>query len=180
MGYEVHGVEISKKAAEEAKKILDDVIVGDIEEIELPYPEGYFDVIICADVLEHLFDPKSVLIKLRYYLNDEGILVTSIPNIANWKMRLELLQGRFEYTQTGILDSGHIRFFTYYTARRMLEETGFRITKVEYTSNWWDLPRLLRTGIYAVRKILPFKFNSPHSINLFGYQVIFTTKKGGE
>ncbi|NJE12847.1 class I SAM-dependent methyltransferase [Thermococcus sp. LS2] len=181
MGHKVYGVEISEKAGLEAKKLLDDVIIGDIEEIDLPYPERYFDVIICADVLEHLFNPKDVIIKLKRYLKHDGYLIASIPNVANWKIRFDLLKGKFEYSEVGPLDFGHIRFFTYYTAKRMFEEAGYKIEMVDFNINIADFPRVLRLTIWAINKI---KLTSKlwqrltrRYINFFGYQMIFVAAK---
>jgi SAM-dependent methyltransferase len=132
-GNKVIGLEISEKAAEEAKRDLDEVIIGNIEEIDLPFSEKYFDVIICADVLEHLFDPKNILIKLRKYLKDDGEMLVVIPNIAYWAIRLQMLLGKFEYEEQGILDNGHIRLYTYKTAKELVGEAGLNIIKTEFT-----------------------------------------------
>ena len=79
-----------------------------------------------GDTLEHLADPVAVLRRLRPALADDGALVVSIPNVANWAMRLGLLAGRFRYTERGILDRTHLRFYTARTVREMLAEAGFR------------------------------------------------------
>jgi len=132
-GNTVFGVEISKHSAEQAKQVLDGVVVGDVEEIDLPYADDYFDVIICADVLEHLFDPVKVLIKLKKMLKRDGKLIAVIPNIAYWQIRLNLLFGRFEYKESGILDEGHIRLYTYQTSRKLFSKAGLDIVKVDST-----------------------------------------------
>ena len=136
------GIELSEIAAKEAEKYLDEVIIGNIEEIDLPYPTGYFDVIICSNILEHLFDPKNTLIKLKRYLNKDGVLLVILPNVAHYTVRLALLRGKWEYQDTGILDVGHIRFFTKKSAVRMFKEAGYSIEKI--------LPSSIK---------LPFPFN---------------------
>jgi len=137
----VCGIEISVTAAEEAKKVLDEVVVGNVEEITLPWPRDYFDIIVCSDILEHLFDPKSTLIKLREYLKPEGKLLVVVPNVAYYAVRLMLLRGKWEYQSHGILDYGHIRWFTKETARKLLMESGFPIVDV---IPWIILPLPLR------------------------------------
>lgn len=132
-GNSVVGIEISSTSARQARLVLDDVIVGDIEEIEIPYGDGYFDVIICADVLEHLFDPVKALAKLKRVLKADGELIAVLPNVAYWQIRLGLLFGRFEYRESGILDEGHIRFYNYRSSRELLEKAGFGIAKVAST-----------------------------------------------
>lgn len=132
-GNTVYGVEISKYSAEQAKQVLDGVVVGDIEEIDLPYADGYFDFIICADILEHLFNPINVLTKLKKVLKRDGKLIAVIPNIAYWKIRINLLFGGFEYKESGILDEGHVRFYTYNTSRKLFSKAGLDIVKVDST-----------------------------------------------
>ena len=180
-GHQVYGVEISEKAGKEAEKVLNGVIIGDIEEIDLPFPENYFDIIICADVLEHLFNPKEVLIKLKKYLKNDGYLIASIPNIANWKIRLELLKGKFEYKNIGLLDFGHIRFFTYYTAKKMFEETGYKIEYIDFNINLNDFPSVFKWVIRAILKnkstMQIWKKITRKFINFFGYQIIFVVSK---
>jgi len=171
-GNKIFGVEISEKGKEEASKIFDEVILGNIEEIDLPYPEDYFDLIICADILEHLFDPKNVIMKLKKYLKDNGNLIVSLPNIANWWVRKELFFGRFEYQTIGLLDSGHIRFFTYESAKKMFKECGYKIGK-------FDLNVTLPPPLPMISRIFKFipLFCKRNFFRLFGFQFLFILKK---
>ena len=131
---EVVGVEISPKAGKKAKKYCKEVIIGDVESVELlPEYIDYFDYIIFADILEHLKNPLKVLKRYKKYLKDEGCVVISLPNITNWRMRLKILFGNFEYKDTGILDSGHLRFFTEKSAKKMLSNAGYEIIKFDLT-----------------------------------------------
>ncbi len=109
---EVWGVEISSYGANEARKVLDTVIEGDIEAIQLPVKEGYFNCIVCADVLEHLHDPWATVGKLKKFLKPEGTMVASIPNIGFHRIVRGLIKGKWQYTDAGILDRTHLRFFT--------------------------------------------------------------------
>lgn len=121
------GIEINKKLADLAKPNYEQLIISDIEDlVDLPFSEGYFDVIVFADILEHLIHPENVLYGLKKYLSDSGYIIISIPNVANWQVRLNLLLGRFEY-KPGIVDGGHLRFFTLRTIRKMLERCGYRV-----------------------------------------------------
>lgn len=129
---EVVGIEKNEDAARYAKDFCDRVIVGDVERIDLPFPPSYFDLIIYADVLEHLFDPWSLLRRHRVVLREGGFIVVSIPNIRYYKVLKRLiLQGRWDYKDRGILDFTHIRFFTYKTAIELIENAGFEIQKVK-------------------------------------------------
>ena len=125
----VCGIEISEIAAEMAKKSLDKVIVGNIEEIELPYPEKYFDIIICSDVIEHLFEPKKFLKKIKAYLRTEGIMLVVMPNVVHYTIRLAVLKGKWNYQSHGILDYGHLRFFTKDTAIKIFKDSGYSVEK---------------------------------------------------
>jgi methionine biosynthesis protein MetW len=86
-----------------------------------------FDVVIAMDVLEHLSNPKNLLIRLHKYMTSSSRLIVTGPNVAYWHMRWELLCGRWNYTEAGIMDETHLRWFTRATWRKLLEESGFVI-----------------------------------------------------
>lgn len=130
---EVVGVELTSEAAAIARKKLDRVLQGDIEQIDLPYPPGYFDYILCGDVLEHLRDPWGLLARLKTYLRDGGRVVSSIPNIRNWRVLTSLVfRGRWDYTASGILDSTHVRFFTKRNMVEMFRNAGYAVEEVTH------------------------------------------------
>lgn len=116
-------------------KILDKFICGDAEqEIDrLPFDEGFFDVVICADVLEHLIDPWVFVKKLHRYIKNGGLLIASIPNIREIKILYQLVvKGDFRYTDTGILDKSHLRFFCKRNAAALFEQAGFSLERVVF------------------------------------------------
>lgn len=124
----VTGIEIDKEAAEVAGKYCEKIIVGDIENSDiLTQIKDKFDVIILGDVLEHLVNPDVLLKKIKYFLTDKTIILVSVPNIAYWRIRLGLLFGRFSYTEKGILDRSHLRFFSRKTAEKMMSDAGYII-----------------------------------------------------
>ena len=126
-GNKVSGVELDPVAAEAARPLLDRLVVGDIEQLDLvdEFGAGAFDVVIFADVLEHLRDPVEVLRRARPLLAEGGYAVLSIPNVAHGSVRLALLRGRFEYRPVGLLDDTHLRFFTRDSFEQLIVDAGF-------------------------------------------------------
>ena len=129
---EIVGIEQDRGAYEEARKRLDKVFLGDVQDIDLPYKDGHFDCIIYGDVLEHLVDPWSVLKKHRRFLKDDGIVIASVPNIRHYRIISRLLQNRWDYEERGILDYTHLRFFTLKSLKEMFFESGYEIEKLIY------------------------------------------------
>ncbi|TDA64545.1 MAG: class I SAM-dependent methyltransferase [Clostridia bacterium] len=123
----VAGIEITPENAAIARTQMDEVWCGSVE-AELPFQVGQFDLIICADVLEHLVDPWAALRKLRRLLSSSGYVVASIPNIRYLPVLFELLvKGRFRYVPAGVLDRTHLRFFTRLEIINLFEVAGFEI-----------------------------------------------------
>ena len=127
----VAGIELNANAATAAKNVLDDVVHGDIEKIDLPYRDSSFDCILFADVLEHLIDPLSTLIKVRRLLKKGGSVVASIPNVQFHGVIHQLIEGNWTYEKEGILDETHLRFFTYKEIEKIFSQAGYSIQKVE-------------------------------------------------
>lgn len=113
-GCTVVGIELDAAMAAQAAQFCERVIVGSLDtmDLEMELGEDRFDVIVAADVLEHLQDPLRALQSLRAFLKPDGYFVVSLPNIAHASVRLALLDGRFQYQDLGLLDRTHLRFFT--------------------------------------------------------------------
>jgi 2-polyprenyl-3-methyl-5-hydroxy-6-metoxy-1,4-benzoquinol methylase len=129
---EVIGIERDEKSYNQALKNLRKVFLADVEKFHLPYPDGYFDCIVYADLLEHLVDPYNLLADHRKYLNDKGCVIASIPNIRYYKAILRLaLGGVWDYMDSGILDKTHLRFFTLINIKELFTNAGFEIIEIE-------------------------------------------------
>lgn len=128
---EMTGIELDIYAADKAKKVLNKVIVGDTEAIELPFPKEYFDCIIYGDVLEHLIDPWGTLVKHKAFLKSGGSVIASIPNIAHYRIIKMLGKKEWNYDNAGIIDKTHLRFFTIKSIKKMFDEADFKILKIE-------------------------------------------------
>lgn len=127
----VAGVELDDAAARKAARVLDKIIVGNIEQIDLPFKSGQFDAILLGDVLEHLVDPWYQVGRLTKYLSLDGIIVASLPNVRNWRVILPLLiLGKWEYEDYGIMDKTHLRFFTRKEIVSLFEGNGLVIRKI--------------------------------------------------
>ena len=129
---EAWAVEINEEAARKAKKILDKVINSDAAKSLDNIPENYFDCIILFDILEHLLDPSALLCALKNKLSDKGVIIASIPNIRYYRTFIDLvIHGNWDYKDHGILDSTHLRFFTYKSILKMLKTLDFKILTLE-------------------------------------------------
>jgi SAM-dependent methyltransferase len=126
-GCTVVGVELDPEAADHAREVAEEVIVGDLDQPEIlaTLTPGQFDVILAGDVLEHLRDPMTPLRASRPLLKPGGELVVSIPNVAHADLRLRLLDGDFPYQPYGLLDTTHLRFFTWQTLKDLLYAAGY-------------------------------------------------------
>jgi 2-polyprenyl-3-methyl-5-hydroxy-6-metoxy-1,4-benzoquinol methylase len=133
-GARVTGIEIVPASIARAREILDEVLSVDIdsdEAIRAALGEQRFDLILFADVLEHTPDPLAVLSRLLPYLEEDGHVILSLPNVAAWPVRLGLLAGRFDYQPSGILDDTHLRFFTRKSAVELAEQAGLEVLRIE-------------------------------------------------
>ncbi len=138
------GVELFADAANRARLVFDDVVVGDVETLELPFAPHDFDLILGLDVLEHLKDPWHVVRKLHGLLRPGGAIVVSLPNIAHYSVSFPLLlRGRWNYATEGLLDQTHLRFFVQRTAAELMTSSGLvidkrdRVVRLPHWMNIW-------------------------------------------
>lgn len=158
---EVIGVEIGIDEARAAEKILDRVILGDVESFEVLSQMkklGTFDVIYASALIEHLKDPWKALFEWKKLLTKNGVLIITTSNIVHWSQRLKVMQGKFEYQKYGILDNTHLRFFTTQTFRELVKDSGYQIKDFYIDPVGGGYPKISLLG----SKFLP---------NLFAYQM---------
>lgn len=129
----VDGVEYDPTRAAAAERWYRDLRVGDLESMILAdhFSKNGYDVIVCADVLEHLRSPGFLLGQFQQMLADGGRVLMSVPNVAYAGVISSLLLGEFAYDATGILDSTHVRFFTRKSLLRTLREHGLHVSNLK-------------------------------------------------
>lgn len=159
----VAGIEQDPGRSANARKLLDEVYAQDVQDPDkMPFKEGSFDVIVFADILEHLCRPDEIVSQFRRFLKAGGFIVVSVPNICRIDMRLKMLFGRFEYDEGGIADKTHLRFFTKDSICRLLAGAGYRVETIQ------------TTGLAS--RLKAFRFLD----RLLAFQFILTAKPAGK
>jgi SAM-dependent methyltransferase len=132
-GASVVGIEAGRAAAQKARERLERVIDGRLEDVSFTdagFAPSEFDTVIAADILEHLTNPWDLLVRLRPFLAPRAQILASIPNVRNLTVGAPLLlEGRFDYDERGLLDIGHLRFFTLAGVKRLFDETGYAVER---------------------------------------------------
>lgn len=155
-------LEYDNEAIKEAKKFYKDARQYNLNDlVDLDFGIEKFNVIIFADVLEHVLFPEKVLEFFKKYLKDDWQIIISLPNIANWQIRLNLLFWKFDYTETWIMDKTHLHLYTFKSAKNLVLDTWFEIIK----SYWWA------SFFWPIIKVFPF-FR-----NILSTNIIFILKK---
>ncbi len=160
-GLEVWGVEMDPAAAARAERVLDRVLVGDAAAVLPGLGAERFDCIVLNDVLEHVWEPEQLLGRLRPLLGTGGRVVASVPNIRHHSAVADLVfRGKWEYTDEGILDRTHVRFFTRASLPGLFAGGGLVLERVEGInrtgSRKFKLFDLLTLGRFADMGCLQF------------------------
>ena len=178
LGCRVYGVEIDSEAVKDAEKYAEKIVVDDIESFHwVKEFEGiFFDYIIFADVLEHLSKPENVLLQVKEFLKEDGSVLVSVPNIAHNAIIINLLKERFDYSDNGILDKTHVKFFTKKTFDALIKRCGYFIgyesaiylspEDSEFKNSYDELPPQVKEYLLSL----------PHGEF---YQLIYEIKKCG-
>lgn len=179
-GNDVHAIEPDRDRAAVARQRGLRVHEGVLDEAYIAANES-FDVVMSSDVLEHLVSPAETLQLFHRALRPGGTVLVSVPNVAHWSVRANLLIGRFNYEPLGIMDATHLRWFTSKSIARLFEDVGFEVISIRHTSGV-NLP-LYRSGLFG---------HIPHGLtargvrvmtralpNLFGVQHILKARRRG-
>ena len=171
------GLEPNKELAELAQPYYEDVKNCSLEDTSEDYLRDY-DVVVCGDVLEHMVYPDTELMRLINLQRSGTRFIISVPNIANLWIRLSLLFGYFEYSDRGILDHTHLRFFTKKTLFKMLNLVGLQINHCYVT----PVPLVLVNPMFQVRSLGRFIYRLLAKVSdwfptILGYQFIVEAEK---
>lgn len=144
---ELWGIEPNQYAAQQAGLKGYKVLVGLYDDVELQCPDDHFDLIVCNDVIEHMVDHEKFLIAIKKKMRPDACIVGSIPNIRHFPILLKLVfEKDWHYTETGVLDRTHLRFFTEKSLKRAFENCGYTIEKlagINITEKYWFTVRSL-------------------------------------
>ena len=142
------GIEPSS-AAEAARTRLTRVFQATFDEAESELPVGYFDLVICNDVIEHMADHGRFFSRIGQYIAPGGMIIGSIPNVRFYNNMFEyLFEKDWHYTDYGILDRTHLAFFTEKSLRKTLERYGFDILTLNGINSWFRFSKTARTLTY--------------------------------
>jgi SAM-dependent methyltransferase len=162
-GARVIVVDIDEAAVAEASARGLEAHRVDLSSSAPPLPPASVDLLILADVLEHIVDPVAALRRLRPLLAPGARLVASVPNGANWALRLQLLVGRWQYTDRGLLDRTHVRNFTRRSFHDTIRDAGFDVVEADLTC---PIPLFrggrLSAAAYHTASVLPGLFAYQH------------------
>ncbi len=138
-GHHVTGVDVLARSG--VKERVDVFVEADLDSGLPPSVAEAepFDVVLAADVLEHVRDPEALLRDVRDVLATDGRVLVSVPNFGHWYPRFRVASGRFDYDRRGILDRGHVRFFTRRSFERVLHRSGWHILRRDVTGLPFDV-----------------------------------------
>jgi len=178
-GNTVVGVDALPEAGESGA--LDQFFSADLDQPQTDLPqragERSFDRVLLLDILEHLVRPERLLTELRPALKDSGMIVVSVPNVANLTVRVALLLGNFNYSERGILDRTHLHFYTRRTARALLEDNGWEVVTAKTTVMPLELILGLAPGNIIMRLITGLMAIATAVFpGLFGYQLVYLAR----
>lgn len=153
---EVTGLERDPEAIERVKPYCRQVLQADLEASD--WPERLrglekFDVVVAADVLEHLYDPWATLSRMKEFINADGYLVISLPHAGHAAVLSCLIAGDFQYRDWGLLDRTHIRFFGFKNIEPLFAQAGLKIVDVRYVAKTAE-----ETEFAAIWSQLPAKW----------------------
>ena len=175
----VIGIELNEDACRHAYSTLDHVYCADVDIFNPPFTQEEFDCIIFADILEHLVDPWNITKRYTAFLKPDGYIVASVPNVQNITVVEDLIKGRWQYQDAGILDSTHLRFFTKASLNDLFSGAGLTIRNIKHVINPpLDMQKVKESGNkYRQGNLEIADLTQSELLNLFTYQFIVILQK---
>jgi 2-polyprenyl-3-methyl-5-hydroxy-6-metoxy-1,4-benzoquinol methylase len=174
----VDGITLSKSEVKYAEVSCRKTFIHNLETGLPSLGDSRYDAIICSHVLEHLCYPSCLLDDIRQYIKPDGVLIVALPNLLWWKTRLRIFCGSFEYSQGGIMDNTHFRWYTFLSAQRLLKHHGYVIRDAKV---FGGLP------LSRLRDILPSwtyrwadRLVCSRFPGLFGYEMLYVATVAAE
>ncbi|NLE50507.1 MAG: methyltransferase domain-containing protein [Chloroflexi bacterium] len=169
----VTGVDADPTATAIAAERCSEVFTADLDMPEALEPArtgAPYDVLFAAAVLEHLKEPERLLRDAGRLLASDALVIVSLPNIAHWSFRLQLLRGRFDYTDYGVMDRTHCRLYTVATGRALLEDQGYRVERLAIAGS------ALQNVLTGLAKRLGMAEPRPILAGLLAYELIYVAR----
>ncbi len=173
---EVVGIELDEDAAALRAARLDEVLVGDIEQLAPDFPPGSFDAIVCADVLEHLREPERIMRMARSWLAPDGRLIASVPNVRHHSVVRSLLDGNWTYEPAGLLDRTHLRFFTRREVEKLFHRAGFAVDELRWVGSPGDGPNQRRPGEVHAGRLQVVGLTNAEADEFYAYQYLVVAR----
>ena len=175
LGNTVDGITLSEEEADIVKKFLRNVFVYNLEN---GLPEAVtekYDVVVLSHVLEHICYPGKLLQDIKKIVHAESRIIIALPNIMNYKSRIQLLLGNFDYKDAGVWDYTHFRWYTVKSAKQLMKDNGYEIVYADVAG---ELPFGRISKRILSSKVEKFLFRMLKSVSkgLFGSQLLMVVK----
>jgi SAM-dependent methyltransferase len=171
----IDGITLSEQEAKNALSYLSSVYIHNLENGLPKQITKQYDAVICSHVLEHIAYSEKLLQDIKDRLNPKGVLIVALPNIMGYRPRLRLLMGNFDYEEAGIWDNTHLRWYTFESGKKMLENNGFYVVKADVTG---DIPfgTIFKFISFDFRQKI-FRLLTKISKGFFGGQLLYVACK---
>jgi methionine biosynthesis protein MetW len=170
LGCRVTGLEFDPAATAIAATRCSEVYTVDLDmpdALNVARASAPYNVLLAAAVLEHIKQPERILQQAKMLLAPGARVIVSLPNIAHWRLRLDLLMGKFDYTDYGVMDRTHLRLYTARTGRELLASQGYTVDELVIAGS--GLQNLLNSAARRFKRPLP----KPILPGLFAYELIY-------
>lgn len=169
----IDGVEPSIEAALLAKSYYRTFYNDYFQNVSNEIFKNSYDFIILADVIEHVIDPLGFLLEIKKCIPEECRIILSIPNVAHGSVRLSVLNGIFNYENSGLLEKTHLRFFTFNTIEELFQKAGLNVESVDFLQRSFEFGKK-----WAIKPSLISQYKMLRDVHALTYQYLVVVRKG--